>query len=684
MADRGNENARPGDETGRAQVLPEMKSTRSFEDDLALRMLECKPLIDAGFTLVQLEGVSKKPLRKDWMTRRYDPTLEVAAAVRAGNNLGVRIGPVDLVVDVDPRNGGDESLSRLVVDAGFDPADYPCVETGGGGLHIFMRRPEGFDAVAKLDAYPGIDFKTSGQVVAVGSIHPDTRKPYVGRDLHALALEASLPTKLQVLLTREQRKSGDADRSGELTPAMLAANLAMLDPDDFGQGRHDDWLTLMQSCHHATNGEGVQEFVEWSTQASGYEGDGELIAYRWNSLSMADGGVTVAYLFKQLHDRRKVPLDRQEAEDDFEVWEQPVEKNGRWKFLTIEEIQAMPPARWLVQGILLEDSIAAIFGAPESFKSFLAVDWAMSIAADRPWHGRSVLPGGVLYIAAEGARGLAKRVRAWKAEHRHSDDVPFRLMHNELNLTREKDAKAFAASVVNELGPLSLIVIDTLNQTAAGADENSAMDMGRYVASMKLLRDMTGATIVVVHHSGKDRDKGLRGSSALLGGFDTTVEVVRPDPNGMGIIVRVQKQKDEERDPQMRFNLEKVEESLVLRPTMMAEAASDFGAECDPIRELARQMTSEHGGRMALKLLVDAVIKQDGKSEKTARRNIDKAILLGRENALPSSDGTPVWRERIDNNPNGEMQVCSLVPSDFGCHGDNHAPQGFRAFDQVW
>jgi len=687
MDDNGNENARPGDESGRAQgSATEMKSTKAFDSNDAASSDARKPsfksetraIITAGFTLVPLHAWNavetdqdgktvhkgKAPLHGKWQEKAYDAATVVATAEKASLNVGVRISGSDLlVVDVDPRNfKGVDSYENLKRDFKIEESDFPCVHTGGGGVHLYMRRPVGMHFAQALDDYPGIDFKTSGQVVAPGSLHPVTGLPYVGKNLDLLALELPAPAALLDRLDKSKgrnKPSDGASRVGEIGPAQLAANLAQLDVESFAD--YNAWLEVMMASHAATAGAGLEEFVQWSTGFTGEAASPEVIRDKWDGFSLDGNGITSRTLYGLVEKAGGTPVDRMEACEDFEVWDQPIEKNGRWKFLTIEELQAMPPPRWLVQGVLLEDSIAAIFGAPESFKSFLAVDWAMSIAANRSWHGRTVLPGGVLYIAAEGARGLAKRVRAWKAEHHHADDVPFHLMRNELNLTKESEARAFAKSVVDELEPLSLIVIDTLNQTATGADENSAQDMGRYIASMKLLRDMTGATVVVVHHSGKDRDKGLRGSSALLGGFDTTVEVVRPDPACMGIVVRVQKQKDEERDPQMRFTLEKMDESLVLRPTMMAEAANDFRADYDPIRELARQMSDERGGRMPLKLLVDAVIKQYGKADRSARRSIEKAIPLGREFALPSLDGTPVWRERTDNNPNGEMQVFSLV-----------------------
>lgn len=271
--------------------------------------------------------------------------------------------------------------------------------------------------------------------------------------------------------------------------------------------------------------------------------------------------------------------------------------------------------------------------------------WPSQAALD--WHGRAVERGAVLYIAAEGAPGLGKRVRAWKKD-RHAQGRPFefRLMRDELNLAAEKDSgvRAFVQAVTDELGPLRLIVIDTLNQTAAGADENSAKDMGRYIASMKQLRDATGAAVVVVHHSGKDTSKGMRGSSALLGAMDTTVEVER-DKDGRSIRVAVQKQKDAEREPLMLFNLEKVADSLVLRAAVIADAGADFMV--DPIIELACAMADDSGA-VSLKDLAESLARREGISDKTARRRISDVIPEKRRHAKTAADGSEVWQEPLN------------------------------------
>jgi hypothetical protein len=139
----------------------------------------------------------------------------------------------------------------------------------------------------------------------------------------------------------------------------------------------------------------------------------------------------------------------------------------------------------------------------------------------------------------------------------------------------------------------------------------------------------------------------MRGSTALLGAMDTTVEVER-DKDGHSIRVAVQKQKDAEREAPMRFSLETVGDSLVLHPAMMVDPAADFGGVVDPVVELACRMAEERGGTVALKDLVHALAAERGCPEVTARRKIGAAIPDRELNAVTAASGKRVWQEPVD------------------------------------
>ncbi len=264
----------------------------------------------------------KSPLHSNW-TRKPYKSEEQVAHLESGGNVGVRLRAGDLVIDVDPRNfkEGDDPFKRLCADCALDPSAYPTVETGSGGLHVYMSKPDDVSVRDSLPDYEGVEFKTIGrQVVAAGSVHPSTQRTYVWDFLSpALTDPAPLaPDRLVNLIRRPTRVTGAVGGGGEHTQEELATMLEALAPEDFRD--HGAWLTLMQACHHSTAGAGRQEFVEWSTRDPGYADHAGIIGRRWDSLH-ADGGARVTYrtLHKLLMDAgAEAAIPRRPAEDDFE------------------------------------------------------------------------------------------------------------------------------------------------------------------------------------------------------------------------------------------------------------------------------------------------------------------------------------------------------------------------------
>lgn len=395
------ENRRKHEEqTNHAAAAPRI--TPSFED--------ADFLVRAGYELIPLRVGSKAPRDKDWPRRTYDAALVISDAHQRGGNLGVRLRPTDLVIDVDPRNGGDVSMGRLVADLGLHLDAFPHIATGGGGHHYYLRKPAEAATVGKLQQYPGIDFKTvGGQVVAPGAVHPETGCRYES-DFWLLGPDetpAAPAVLLELLRVRRLNKPEGYghDRWGELTAEMLTANLEKLDPDDFDG--HDEWLTLMMACHHATAAEGRQEFIDWSIEGVGYEAHAEVIVKRWDSLhaTASRGGrpITVAHLFGLLIERGKAPVDRTAADEDFDVAEEsddageqaaPSKKGKRRKDLaSTADLDALKAA-WVWVGD------ASVFirrhdlkrYKPEQWKSMFAHLWEGGDILSKVWKSSSFVP----------------------------------------------------------------------------------------------------------------------------------------------------------------------------------------------------------------------------------------------------------------------------------------------------
>lgn len=285
------------------------------------------PVFLQNAQFVELNG--KRPIARSWTT---DPNVRLNAVtaykrVTKGGNVGVVLGANDLVIDVDPRNGGDVSWDRLKADLNIDAAAYPTVETGSGGLHIYMRLADGIDRLKNdlaADGYPGVELKSIGrQVVAPGAIHPKTGRPYrTIVDIDPLDDDLGVPLAPKALLELGAKPARNAGEilPGKKSPEWLAAALEHLDPIDY-RGDHEKWLELMMACHHATGGAAGDEFALWSTGDPMYEDRFEENLRRWDSLNAsATGGVTERTLVKHLLDAgvaHKIEPDFDEVADDF-------------------------------------------------------------------------------------------------------------------------------------------------------------------------------------------------------------------------------------------------------------------------------------------------------------------------------------------------------------------------------
>ena len=158
--------------------------------------------IDCGFSLVKC--INKIPIEKGWPNKEYDPFYEPEAC-----NHGVVLRKEHLVIDVDPRHydEGDKPLRRLCKDLGI-VIDTFTTETGGGGYHVYLKKPKDIKVKHTMKKYPGLEFKSYGKkVIAAGSLHPDTHKQYTIIHKSPSQLQEAPPELLKLLKARETAKA---------------------------------------------------------------------------------------------------------------------------------------------------------------------------------------------------------------------------------------------------------------------------------------------------------------------------------------------------------------------------------------------------------------------------------------------------------------------------------------------
>ena len=242
-----------------------------------------------------------------------------------------------------------------------------------------------------------------------------------------------------------------------------------------------------------------------------------------------------------------------------------------------KELFQLPPVSWQVDRHLPHNSLCCIYGRYGTGKSFYAVDLGLSVASGRPFLGQFKLAQmPVVYIAAEGHIGIAKRIHAWLDFYHLDPPEDFVVLPERHNLLDARSLTELKAIMYESLGkPPKLIICDTLARMFCGGDENSTKDMNLFVENVTQLGAICeGASIVVIHHVGKDETRGARGSVALAGACDTMIEISadKTDSKINSISVRCEKQKDGPEFPTYGLNVQRVElpfdehGSLVLVP----------------------------------------------------------------------------------------------------------------------
>ena len=224
------------------------------------------------------------------------------------------------------------------------------------------------------------------------------------------------------------------------------------------------------------------------------------------------------------------------------------EHSQRFRLMTPADLASLPPVRWSVRGALPAEGCAAVFGPSGSGKTFLAMDMLAAISSGADWFGCRVARAPVIYIALEGEAGIAQRVKAYQAKHGQlSPDFRFVLQSIDI---RDQADRADLVNAVKSAGCTGgVLCLDTLNRAAPGMDENDSKSMGEAISAIKAIQAELGGLILLVHHTGKDSTKGLRGHSSLHAALDAAIEVTRTDDRREWRIAKAKDGEDGEAHP---------------------------------------------------------------------------------------------------------------------------------------
>jgi hypothetical protein len=522
----------------------------------------------------------KEPATKEgWHIASNDPAqIAEWKRINPDFNWAVATGLSGLfVIDVDP-NGLDwwntllerDPVIRGAVEKAFQ------VRTPRGGLHVYFKG-EGPSTASRIAA--GIDTRggimRDGKVVSGGYVllpgsktDAGTYSALPGGGLTELpaAVSAIIPERKKTdTLGLEKNPEADKPRNVAWAMDLLQNYVASGRVSVQGHGGNDTAFRVAASILDKAISPGVcfdLLWEHWNPHCSPPWDDWELETIVRNAASYGEdteGGVKGF----QANEDAFANFQGQEFEPPM-----PPERRDRIQFLHDYADTVQDPT-WLIPGLLPAHGIGMLYGESGSYKSFLALDMALSLAFGIPgqW-GAPPVKNDVLFLAGEGPVATSKkRWPAWM----EWQSIEFRNDHRffispEVPLYTDSVAWENVKLDLAELkAKPSLIVIDTLSRLITGLDENSAKDASMITKFMEQLARYYECFVLAIHHTGKDQNKGARGSSAFYANMDTVISTRLKQG---GTELRARKQKDADVSDETRdFAVREIGVSIVLERT---------------------------------------------------------------------------------------------------------------------
>jgi hypothetical protein len=509
-------------------------------------------------------------------------------------NVGIATGKGLVVVDADCTKGkpGLETLEYM------DMLDLPQsfrVKTASGGAHVYLKTDHPHrQRIDNIPEYPGIDIKCEGNyVVGPGS--------FIGSDGYEVTSEApieKLPTWFNDHLKKHAKihRERNVDAIGSWDqPANVerAKKYLLTSAPEAIEGAGGDQITYSVACACRDYGLSQQVVLDlmldhWNEQKA---------SPPWDPESLQDK-VRNAYNYGQNQPGIRQSAGAEFDDVDIEVGEPPeeVKTTGLLKLLSPSQMLEMPEPTWMIDGIMQERSSVLMFGKSNTFKSFLAIDMACSVATGREWHGRKVKKHKVLYVATEGANGVGRiRIPEWFRYH----DVPFDdstdifLYPSEISLDNEKNV-GLLLKTANAMG-IELIVLDIFAGTMDGTETEDTTARA-WVRGVNRIIQKAQAGVLVVAHTGWADQTRARMHTHFWGSFDSRLRV-EGDKDKRTSVLAIDRHKDADSTGKWGFKLDTAGKSLVpvLEDTVATEDTSSWPIPQKVAMQCLRELVEVQG-----------------------------------------------------------------------------------------
>jgi hypothetical protein len=551
-------------------------------------------LYNLGYDILPIRDGLKTPIIKKWTTVELNEAV-LAQWQSDSRNRGIGIRAKYFpAVDLDI---SDEATVMKLIEWCLKNLGAAPIRVGRKPRCLLVfRAEEPFKKMrsTKYEDFLGethqVEILGDGQQFVAFATHPDTNKPYTWKGKSLLELkpdELPIVSKSQMeelikffesialdewrevqKLSKTKNTHPERDYSTpqgfleyEKTPLGVSVDEAKQDLRQLGDEQYfsyDTWLHVGMALYHEFSGDekGFMLWDGWSRASATYNFDE--IARKWPSFKHELGDDPVTYRYIRMLVRKKGEPSEEAVEEIEEVSISSAEQENPYGLASVYDIRAnLSPPDWLIENYMEKETMGVMYAPSSSYKSFISLDIALSIATGRDWQGNKTHQGNVLYVAGEGQGGLPKRIAAWSIYHdvELSPHTPLTVTQCAPDLHNVKRAIHFSnhiAPVVEQMGGVDLIVIDTMARAFGEGEENSNSDVMKFINNAtNVLRNRFHCTVLIIHHTGKADRSSMRGASSLRDALDFAHRLERDKSLDKTVKIIDEKEKDHDDSKEM-------------------------------------------------------------------------------------------------------------------------------------
>lgn len=513
-------------------------------------------------------------------------------------NIGMNVGAAGMMAaDMDPGHDFEEFQAS----ADSDLKTALQTRTPRGGRHLFFELKEG-EIVAPSASKVGehIDIRSFNSYVLL----PPSSTKHGSYDWIEHENPAYRPDGLLSLCTKARQKSPDRDKwiiEADL-PENVNRAIAWLKSEAKVaiEGHGGDELAYQTAAMMKSYGISRETAVEimwdhWNPRcvppwdAGEWEHFDKKVENGYSYNTSEPGNMTHAFKVAKQRELFK-PVETSQGE-----W-----TSGKYRVVNSAGMANISPPQWIIPDFLPEQAQAMLFGPKSTFKTFVALDIALSIASGSfgGASGRKLWPeikspGPVLFCAGEGRSNIKLRKQAWEEVHNNGIVVKDFYLADPVPLVSEPLEIFIETMLMPRPEGYKLVVIDTVGRAMQGLNENTQEHASSFTRMIETLKRDVADSVLVLHHTGHGDQDHARGSSVF--GADTDVEIkLERTGREYTVALDMKKQKDDAEWPEKRYAcLEEIELSEGARSLVTVKANSPAKQETKEDRKQRDKETKD-------------------------------------------------------------------------------------------